>query len=64
MPNTAPKQARALEARRLWQKYRSGGRPNQEERDFLRDAYWSGLLPKDPDYSVAQWVEDGFPQLP
>jgi hypothetical protein len=64
MANYAPKQARALEARRLWQKYRNGGgRPDQEERDFLREAYWDGILPRDPDYNVSQWVEDGFPSF-
>lgn len=60
----ANKQALALQARDLWRKYRNGGRPSESERSTLRDAYWSGCLPKDPDYSVAQWVEDGFPQLP
>ncbi len=52
------------EARRLWRKYRNGGRPTSDERDTLLEAYYASVLPRDPDYSVYQWVEDGFPELP
>lgn len=52
----------ALNALNVWRRYRGTDRhPTQADMDVLRSAYWEGCLPKDPDYSVAQWVEDGFP---
>ena len=46
-------------ARKVWLKYRgTGRRPTGKEQSILSLAYWSRALPKDPDYSVAQWVED------
>lgn len=50
-------------ARDLWRRYRNGGRPTEAERGILLQAYYDNALPKDPDYSVYQWVEDGFPSL-
>lgn len=58
------RQELTLKARDLWRKYRNGGRPNEQERSTLTQAYWDSCLPKDSDYSVAQWVEDNFPSLP
>lgn len=53
-----------LQARQLWLRYRSStSRPNEDERKILINAYWASLLPDDPDYSVPQWVEDGFPVM-
>lgn len=51
-------------SKEIWLKYRSGGVPDQDERKVMLDAYWENVLPRDPDYSVVQWVEDGFPMLP
>ena len=50
-------------AHKLWMKYRRGGRPTQPERDVLTAAYHESVLPRDEDYNVSQWVEDGFPSL-
>jgi len=50
-------------AAEIWGKYRNGGRPSEDEQKILIDAYWEGCLPKDPHYSVAQWIEDRFPSL-
>lgn len=54
----------ALRARAIWQHARRGGGLIDQDRSVMRDAYWSGCLPKDEVYSVGQWVEDGFPSLP
>lgn len=35
--------------------------PTEAEKKVLLAAYWESCLPKDPDYSLEQWVEDGFP---
>lgn len=51
-------------AKEIWRRYRSGGSPSEAEKSTMRSAYYDSLLPKDPDYSVGQWVEDGFPELP
>lgn len=52
----------ALRALETWRRYRGTDKhPTQEDMDTLRNAYWAGCLPKDPDYCVAQWVEDGCP---
>ena len=49
-------------ALKVWRRYRGrDARPTQLERDLLLQAYYTGALPRDPDYSVSQWVEDGFP---
>ena len=63
MPTMTNQDLRAR-AHDVWRRYRCGGRPNAEERAVLVSAYWASCLPKDPDYSVAQWVEDNFPSLP
>lgn len=60
----ATKETLAIRAVVLWRRFRTGGRPNEQERSVLREAYWASCLPKDPDYNVYQWVEDGFPELP
>lgn len=46
----------------VWSRCRGGACvPTDEDRRVLTAAYWEGVLPQDPDYCVAQWVEDGFP---
>ncbi len=57
------KQELSRESFILWRQYRNGGQPNEAERALLREAYAAGALPKDADYNVYQWVEDGFPPL-
>lgn len=47
----------------IWARCRGGDSPTQTERDVLLEAYWASVLPEDPDYSVYQWVEDGFPSF-
>ena len=46
-------------ARNSWLKAKRGFELSREEKDACIDAYYSNELPKDKDYSVAQWVEDG-----
>ncbi len=49
----------------LWWKAAKAGRIlKQDEKDMMHTAYITGCLPHDPDYSVAQWVEDDCPPLP
>jgi hypothetical protein len=51
------------EAKRIWDKAKKGGSPTKDERNTMINAYWDCVLPSDPDYSAAQWVEDKFPTL-
>lgn len=56
----------ALKSRALqvWRRHRGRDTsPTQDERDVLVQAYYAGVLPRDPDFSVSQWVEDGCPPL-
>lgn len=48
------------EARRVWLKYRNRLEcaPTRRESATLINAYYAGVLPRDPDYSPHQWVED------
>lgn len=48
---------------RIFQRCRQGRRPTKPERRLLIDLYWSGQLPRDTNYSLYQWVEDGFPEV-
>lgn len=61
--NKAPKATLAAKALRIWRKVRAGARLTTAERGAMKLAYWEGMLPRDGDYSVAQWVEDGCPAL-
>ena len=52
--------AAALE---IWHRIKRGNtRLEKHEESVMNQAYYAGVLPKDPDYSVAQWVEDGMPR--
>jgi hypothetical protein len=57
---TAQTREKAKEAWARAKRHRQS-RLGEEDRHVLTMAYWQGCLPKDDDYSVAQWVEDGFP---
>lgn len=49
-------------AKVIWYKTDRGHtKLTREERATMLEAYWAGALPKDPDYDVGQWVEDGCP---
>ena len=51
-------------AREIWQRARWSTIPlNNDERAIMLDAYWSSVLPSDPDFNLGQWVEDGFPVI-
>lgn len=51
------------QAAKIWRKYKprldvgESPFPSKEERRILLDAYWANQLPRDPDYSVFEWVE-------
>lgn len=53
------------QAQNIWTNTTKRGRvrPTSKERDVLVSAYHMGVLPKDKDYSVYQWVEDNFPTI-
>lgn len=50
-------------AQTIWSSYRRNRCLTQADKDTLRAAYYDGVLPKDPDYSVAEWVEKAFPKI-
>ncbi len=50
-------------ANEAWHRSRIRGFATVQDREILTLAYWESALPDDPDYSVAQWVEDGFPDI-
>lgn len=51
-------------ASEIWKSSRRGRKPlTQDEKETLRDAYWCSALPRDPDYDLGQWVEDGMPEI-
>lgn len=51
-------------AREVWLDYREDNiYPTDRGKSILRNAYYESVLPRDPDFSVAQWVEDCFPDL-
>ena len=47
------------QARKAWLKAKSGESLSDEEKNACFIAYTFSELPKDDEYSVAQWVEDG-----
>lgn len=52
------------EAAEVWKAtHRGRVRPTTKQKDILRDAYWSGCLPRTKDYCLYQWVEDNFPEI-
>lgn len=52
----------AEKARVIWRRHRNAdSRPSNDERDVLLKAYYASVLPRDPDFNVYQWVEDGYP---
>lgn len=53
------------EAGDIWRNRTLRGRvrPTTKQRDVLNLAYHVGVLPRDEDHSVAQWVEDNFPEI-
>ena len=61
-----PKSLAALRAaaRTIWLRCRRDeSAPSATARETMRAAYWANVLPTDPDFDVAQWVEDGCPNL-
>lgn len=50
-------------ALRIWTKCKRGGRATASERGAMLLAYWNNVLPRDANYSVSQWVEDGCPAI-
>lgn len=52
------------EANHIWSEFKRKGIPlNQDQKRLMLQAYWESLTPKDSDYSVDQWVEDGMHNL-
>lgn len=47
----------------IWAQYRRGHDLTDEDMSVLRQAYYMSVLPRDPDFSVYEWVERGFPQI-
>jgi hypothetical protein len=60
-PKTREKLASA--SSRIWSRYRSGKKLKPADRQIMREAYYVNVLPQDRDFSVTQWVEDGFPDI-
>lgn len=49
-------------ALKVWRRHRARNTSvTQSERDIMVQAYWDNALPRDPEYNVSQWVEDGCP---